>query len=264
MKYRNKRWAGFTIVEIMIVIVVIGILVGVTIVGYNGIQRQAANNAVLSTLNNSTANIVREIVREGTVPLELPPGTDVPDDVTLIYVPPSSTTYSNLSAVQEGVLFYEICEELIADPEYSTIHSANGQQTSSVVMRCDDNIQDDRLQITGWDTRTWTTPVTKENIEAYMDTVPYDSWWIDRQEVVRSFYATLMSRFITSGGEWPITSFWDPWANQWAGVPREDLPAPDPLTETAEYCLMGTHNNFIDMSFYLTASNTTPREGSCQ
>jgi len=46
----NRR--GFTIVELLIVIVVIGILAAITIVAYNGIQNRAYDSAVKSDLLN--------------------------------------------------------------------------------------------------------------------------------------------------------------------------------------------------------------------
>lgn len=42
---------GFTIVELLIVIVVIGILAAITIVAYNGIQNRAKNTQILSGMN---------------------------------------------------------------------------------------------------------------------------------------------------------------------------------------------------------------------
>lgn len=48
MKRTNS---GFTIVELLIVIVVIGILAAITIVAYNGIQQRAANNNTIQVAN---------------------------------------------------------------------------------------------------------------------------------------------------------------------------------------------------------------------
>lgn len=47
-----KTKSGFTIVELLIVIVVIGILASVTIVAYNGVQANARNAARLNAIKN--------------------------------------------------------------------------------------------------------------------------------------------------------------------------------------------------------------------
>ena len=51
-RYKNKHTAGFTIVELLIVIVIIGILAAITIVAYNGIQNRAFNSRVQSDIKN--------------------------------------------------------------------------------------------------------------------------------------------------------------------------------------------------------------------
>lgn len=48
----NKRISGFTIVELLIVIVVIGILAAISIVAYNGISNQANDTAIKSDLSD--------------------------------------------------------------------------------------------------------------------------------------------------------------------------------------------------------------------
>ena len=48
-RYQGKQ-SGFTIVELLIVIVVIGILAAITIVAYNGIQQRAQASAIVSDL----------------------------------------------------------------------------------------------------------------------------------------------------------------------------------------------------------------------
>jgi len=52
-----KRTSGFTIVELLIVIVVIGILAAITIVAYNGIQGRANDTAIQSDLINNAKKL---------------------------------------------------------------------------------------------------------------------------------------------------------------------------------------------------------------
>ncbi len=52
-----KRNTGFTIVELLIVIVVIGILAAITIVAFNGVQNRANDTAIRSDL----ANIAKQL-----------------------------------------------------------------------------------------------------------------------------------------------------------------------------------------------------------
>jgi len=48
----RKSTSGFTIVELLIVIVVIGILAAITIVAYNGVQNRASDTSVQSDMRN--------------------------------------------------------------------------------------------------------------------------------------------------------------------------------------------------------------------
>ena len=60
-----KKQTGFTIVELLIVIVVIGILAAITIVAYNGILQRAKNTTIQSDLGSFAKTL--EMVRVDTV-----------------------------------------------------------------------------------------------------------------------------------------------------------------------------------------------------
>lgn len=67
--YKTK---GFTIVELLIVIVVIGILAAITIVAFNGVQQRAKNTQATSDLTNIKKAMLAYKARHG----ELPPTGD--------------------------------------------------------------------------------------------------------------------------------------------------------------------------------------------
>lgn len=67
-KQRLSKPAGFTIVELLIVIVVIGILAAITIVAYNGIQARARDAQRLSDIKSIAKAIELYKVNNGSYP----------------------------------------------------------------------------------------------------------------------------------------------------------------------------------------------------
>lgn len=67
----NKTKSGFTLVELLIVIVVIAILVAVTVVAYNGIQARAQDAAVYSDMRQFATAVENYRTINGSYPATL-------------------------------------------------------------------------------------------------------------------------------------------------------------------------------------------------
>jgi len=78
--YKNNI-KGFTIVELLVVVVIIGILAAITIVSYGGITQRATEASIVSDLNNNSKLLKMYQVENGSYPLApLAPGTNCPSN----------------------------------------------------------------------------------------------------------------------------------------------------------------------------------------
>jgi len=65
----SRKKGGFTIVELLIVIVVVGILAAITVVAYNGIQQRSRNAAIISAVSLTIKSVQAYTAQEGGYPL---------------------------------------------------------------------------------------------------------------------------------------------------------------------------------------------------
>lgn len=255
-----KRWGGgFTIVELLIVVVVIAILAAVIIVAYNGITRQALTSAAKTDLR--TIDTAMQIEREqtGAYPSELPENfnssnninASLPDSGSLPY-------YSNLTTVQGGVLFAKTCQDLI-DAGYGKGISQGGQ-ARDYITGCG-NWNDDSMQVTGWDSHVWPTPVHRQPLIDYGANFTATAWDIDQERVMEQFYRLLVKRYEQQGGSFPITSFWDYWATPTnGGVQLQPLNPDAPIRPF--YCAEAGPTAYPDLIWHVTQTGVI-NPGSC-
>jgi len=88
----RKDTTGFTIVELLIVIVVIAILAAITIVSYNGIRGRAEAAAMSSDLRNIANTLGKQLAIDGTA---FPTVTDIRSAMTETKItPPGSNGWA--------------------------------------------------------------------------------------------------------------------------------------------------------------------------
>lgn len=107
----TKTTKGFTIVELLIVIVVIAILAAITIVSYNGIQRRAVDSTLQSELKTAVTQIKLYQATNGSYPASASlvnngQGLKVSDSNTLTYTHPSGGYCVQVSTTRAGGISY--------------------------------------------------------------------------------------------------------------------------------------------------------------
>lgn len=251
---------GFTIVELLIVIVVIGILATMAVIAFSGIQKRATVTTLKSDLTNTAKLMAVSQAETGIYPGVLPGEVRASQGVsiTLISTPGS---YSGLTTVQTGVLFQTMCQQLINEGYGRGSNLGGGME--QYITNC--NVYGrNSLQINGWDAHDFAIPIASTSIyDWYNSHISSDSWRPNKKQVYLDFASTLSSRYAATGGTFPVTSFWDPWANgSNGGVPQETLPAPTTGASSESFCVEAVHTKYPDTPWHIT-QNSTPALGAC-
>lgn len=101
------RQGGFTIVELLIVVVVIAILAAITVVSYNGIVRRATVTALQSDLSNARTQIMTKQALDGTYPNpSLPADIKASEGNSFQYTSNGTTFCITVFSDKEGIPSY--------------------------------------------------------------------------------------------------------------------------------------------------------------
>ena len=256
MHYRQHP--GFTVVELIVVIVSIAILATISSIAYIGAQKQATVATVQSDLDAAMTEVQREYRDTGEYPDTYNFSTSNNNQLTVISSG-AGVYYDTLTEVQKGVLLTDICDELLDEGAGQGLN--NGGNTMNYVISCD-VWNANRMQIEAWQTQQWSVPVQESALVDYANNYTgHDQQYTPAAtEVVRNFYLSMVERYKARGGTFPITSFWDSWANgSNGGVPEEPLPDG---TTTQTICVEGTNPSHTDIVWHFTEEMRL-RSGPC-
>jgi prepilin-type N-terminal cleavage/methylation domain-containing protein len=252
----KTRWAqtkkrGFTVIELIIVVVVIGILAAISIIAYNNVQKNAADKTMKSDLDVVSSEMQRaQLANGGVYPTTLPSAIKASPNVTLTLKYSGTINYygGGLGAVQNGVLMAQICQDLVNEGVGNGLNQ--GGQTVAFITGCG-NWNHDSMQITGWDSKVYATPLTDTTLLNYSNNFTTNDTYNKAEEtVIKNFYNQLVYRQVREGGSYPITSFWDSWATSGnGGVMNAPLPTPQ---QQPRYCVEATHASYTDLKWHIT------------
>jgi prepilin-type N-terminal cleavage/methylation domain-containing protein len=250
-RWANSRNSGFTVIELIIVIVIIGILAAISIIAYSGVQKTAADKAMKSDLQQVSAEMQRaELTNNGVYPTTLPSTIKASPHISLALKSSGTINYysGGLTAVQNGVLMAQICQDLINEGVGKGVNG--GGTTVAFITGCGNWVHNS-MQITGWDSQVYSTPLTDTTLLNYSNNfTTNDTYNKDEERVIKNFYNQLVWRQTQEGGSYPITSFWDSWATpQNDGVPIQALPTGQ---KKATYCVEATHDTYSDLRWHMT------------
>ena len=86
----RRHTAGFTVVELLVVITIIAILAAITVVAYNGVQKRAIETTLKSDLRNAASQLELHHTKKGTYPAQImsgPTAIQASENNTFAYSP---------------------------------------------------------------------------------------------------------------------------------------------------------------------------------
>ncbi len=254
MKQNKIIRHGFTIVELAVVILIIGIIATIAVVSYNGIQKRAINNTLLSDLEQASVIVESYALKNGGAfpddeylreNIKSSPDVHVSiivksNDTAQTPSEPETPQYINLSPVQNAVLFHKMCTDMsqIDRPDAPGLKYGQGRDAGGNVTTymwgpnfCNVYNKDNIKFNSSWSAAGGELyiPVTAAKVQNHINNISFnDAYFPDFKHVVQQYYQAVHDQFLAQGGSYPITVFWD---GDWCQVGQSWCTAYEALPE---------------------------------
>jgi len=229
------RHHGFTLVEVSIVIVIIGILATIVVVSYGNWRYRTADSTVKNDITQASSGLSSYVNAHDSYPpnfagINFAPSAGVA--LTLYTNAPSMGVYNNLTPDQNAQLFLNTCNANL-NGLYNTACTFAGNGGGA------------KIHVKGTNTTNtnWLSPINQSDVS-----LPYGS---DYTAAVNA----IISQFQAQGGAFPVTV-----SGSSAALPT---PTEQPNGPASDYCLEGRSGDFPDLIYHMLPRDTSPTTGAC-
>lgn len=234
----NKR-AGFTVVELLVIITVIAVLAGVSIVAFGSWQRSQANSAVKSDLQQAVSGLQTYKNFKNNYPPNLA-GTGFAASqkvaMKLSTNAPSVGVYENLTNDQNAQLFLNACNANLFTTPNNTACSFQGNGNGAKI----------HVKGTNGSNTIWNSPLAQSGVTLNCGA---------QQSACNQAISDMVSQFVAQGGRFPIV------------VPGGNVPLPEPSRvpngPANRYCLEARSNDFPEIVYYVLSDAKVITAGAC-
>ncbi len=133
MTTKNIKNQGFTLVELLIVIVIIAILTVVSLVAYNGLQNQAKTSAAKSTVDTVAKKAELYNTEEGKYPEDITKLTGA-DTKKSYYIAPANVTELGTGTLVQALQLQQLNTKNVLLPVLATQQAQRFHTTTTVVI----------------------------------------------------------------------------------------------------------------------------------
>lgn len=233
------RRFGFTIVELLVVIIVISILAVITMVGYGQWRHRTADTVVRNDMTHGAAALTNFRNFQNRYPPNMA-GTNFAASqgaaLTLYTDAPSIGVYSSLTPDQNAQLLLNVCNANL-NGLYNTVCSFAGNGGGA------------KIHVAGTNSTNvqWPSPISQSTITGTMGS---------NGAAYQTAANTIISQFLAQGGTFNVI------IGSTSGVA---LPPPTqtPNGPATMYCLEGRSVDFSDIIYHVGSSDTSLQTGPC-
>jgi prepilin-type N-terminal cleavage/methylation domain-containing protein len=230
---------GFSIVEVMTVIAVIGIVAGLSILSLGSWQRTQATNTVKSDMHQAYGALQNHKNFKNNYPPNMAGTSYANSDnvaLRLLTNAPSVGVYENLESDQNAQLFLNSCNASLFMAPYSTACSFQGNNEGAKI----------HAKGTNGSNTIWGSPIAQSELSISCPS---------QQQACDDAVASMISQFLAQGGQFPII------------VPDKNVPLPEPTLipngPANRFCLEGRASQYPDIVFYVHSDGGSLTPGEC-